>query len=207
MSTAGDVNGDGYADLIVGAYGADNNGRADSGSAYVLFGKASGFANIDLASLGASDGYRIDGAVGSDRCGYSVSTAGDVNGDGYADLIVGAYCADNNGRSSSGSAYVLFGKASGFANIDLASLGASDGYRIDGAVAGDQCGHSVSTAGDVNGDGYADLIVGAYGADNNGRADSGSAYVLFGKASGFANIDLASLGASDGYRIDGAASE
>ena len=199
------MNGDGYADLIVGVSGADNNGRSESGSAYVLFGKASGFANIDFASLGASDGYRIDGAAADNYCGISVSTAGDVNGDGYADLIVGAYGASNNGRIYSGSAYVLFGKASGFANIDLASLGASDGYRIDGAVADDLCGGSVSTAGDVNGDGYADLIVAASYASNNGRAYSGSAYVLFGKASGFSNIDLASLGASDGYRIDGAA--
>ena len=93
--------------------------------------------DIDLASLAASAGHRVDGAAAGDDCGYSVSTAGDVNGDGYADLIVGARYADNNGRADSGSAYVLFGKASGFANIDLASLGASDGYRIDGAAAGD----------------------------------------------------------------------
>ena len=179
VSTAGDVNGDGYADLIVGAPIADNNGRPYSGSAYVLFGKASGFANIDLASLAASDGYRIDGAVTVDVCGGSVSTAGDVNGDGYAEVIVGAHYADNNGRAESGSAYVLFGKASGFANIDLASLGASDGYRIDGAAMGDECGRSVSTAGDVNGDGCAEVIVGAPFADNNGRSGSGSAYVLF----------------------------
>ena len=110
MNSAGDVNGDGIADLIVG----------DSAS-YVVFGHASGFAaNINLGSLDGSTGFSLSGA------GNSVASAGDVNGDGFADVIVG-----------SGSAqYVVFGKASGFAaNINLGSLDGSTGFSLTGAGA------------------------------------------------------------------------
>jgi hypothetical protein len=205
VSGAGDVNGDGYADLIVGTPTADPLGRGDAGSSYVLFGQAAGFANIDLASLTLAQGFRIDGAALGGWSGFSVSGAGDVNGDGYADLIVGSPAANPSGRSVAGSSYVVFGQAAGFANIDLASLTLAQGFRIDGAAAVDQSGRSVSGAGDVNGDGYADLIVGTPTADPSGRSDAGSSYVLFGKAAGFANIDLASLTLAQGFRIDGAA--
>jgi len=143
---------------------------------------------------------RIDGAAAGDSAGISVAAAGDVNGDGIADVIVGALGADNNGRIASGSAYVIFGRASP-GTVNLADLG-SGGFRIDGAAAGDEAGTSVAGVGDVNGDGRADVIVGAYLAGNNGRAGSGSAYVVFGKASSSA-VDLGSLG-SGGFRIDGA---
>jgi uncharacterized protein YaiE (UPF0345 family) len=205
VAGAGDVNGDGLADVIVGALLADNNGRGNSGSAYVVFGKTS-IGTVDLANLNASgsDGFRIDGAAG--EAGFSVGGAGDVNGDGRADVIVGAPFAGNNGRGGSGSAYVLFGKAS-TGTVDLAALNAagSDGFRIDGAVTNDQAGTAVADAGDVNADGRADVIVGAPLADNNATS-SGSAYVLFGKTS-TGTIDLANLNAagSDGFRIDGAA--
>ena len=203
VSSAGDVNGDGYDDLIIGAAGADNNG-AESGSSYVVFGKARGFsASMDLSALDGSNGFRIDGANQGDLSGFSVSSAGDVNGDGYDDLIIGAYRADNNGTGS-GSSYVVFGKASGFsASMDLSALDGSNGFRIDGENEDDQSGVSVSSAGDVNGDGYDDIIIGATGTDNNGN-DSGSSYVVFGKASGFsARIDLSALDGSNGFRVDG----
>jgi hypothetical protein len=206
VSSAGDVNGDGYADMIVGCQLADNNSRNNSGSSYVIFGKLSGFSDIDLDTFSTAglDGFRIDGAAINDGSGHLIAYAGDVNGDGYGDVIVGAPSASNNGRTESGSSYVIFGKSSGFANIDLASLSAADGFRIDGQGSYDKSGISVSSAGDVNGDGYGDVIVGAFLAGNNGRDDSGSGYVVFGKSSGFANIDLASLSAADGFRIDGA---
>lgn len=111
-----------------------------------------------------------------------------------ADVLVGANAASNNGRRSSGSAYVVFGKAD-TASVDLAALG-SYGFRIDGA-AGRHSWQLGGGAGDVNGDGKADVLVGAPLADTNGRENSGSAYVVFGK-SDTATVEVAALGAG-GY--------
>ena len=137
--------------------------------------------SINLSSLSGSNGFRLDGEVAHDYSGSSVSNAGDVNGDGFDDLIVGAKGADPNGTDS-GSSYVVFGQASGFsATMNLSSLDGSNGLRLDGEAAYDYSGQSVSTAGDVNGDGFDDLIVGASRADSNGT-DSGSSYVVFGRS-------------------------
>jgi hypothetical protein len=198
VGSAGDVNGDGRPDALVAANATDDNGRTNSGAAYVVFGKTTTTA-IDLNALGAQ-GYRIDGAGADDQAGDAVANAGDVNGDGRPDALVGAPLTDNNSRADSGSHYVVFGKATTTA-IDLNALGAQ-GYRIDGAGAGDYAGLSVANAGDVNGDGRPDALVEGHQADNNSRADSGSAYVVFGKTTTTA-IDLAALG-GQGYRIDGA---
>ena len=163
-----------------------------------MFGSATP-ANRDLASLG-SGGFRVDGAQAGDSSGWSVAGPGDVNGDGRADILIGADQADNNGRNTSGSTYVVFGSATP-ANRDLASLG-SGGFRIDGALAGDSSGTPSPAPGDVNADGRADMLIGAPVAGNNGRVISGSSFVVFGSATP-ANRDLASLG-SGGFRIDGA---
>ncbi|SFE13129.1 integrin alpha [Nitrosomonas sp. Nm166] len=206
VSSAGDVNGDGFDDVIVGAPNAEPNGRS-SGTSYVVFGKASGFdATLDLSSLDGSNGFRLNGVAAYDQSGSSVSSAGDVNGDGFDDVIVGAPYADPYGVRS-GSSYVLFGKASGFdAALDLSSLDGSNGFRLGGEEASNYSGYSVSNAGDVNGDGFDDMIIGARGADPNDNIDAGSSYVVFGKASGFdAALDLSSLDGSNGFRLDGAA--
>ncbi|MBM3677380.1 MAG: hypothetical protein FJW96_05780 [Actinobacteria bacterium] len=199
VAAAGDVNGDGRPDVVVGASAAGNRERATSGSAYVVFGKATP-ATVDLAALGRA-GLRIDGATPAERAGTSVAGAGDVNGDGYADIAVGAPGASAAGRAGSGVAYVVLGSPAPAA-IDLAAPGAR-GYRIDGADTDDETGFSIAGGRDVNGDGRPDLVVGAPGARANGRIESGSAFVVYGKAD-TAPIDLATLGAG-GYRIDGAA--
>ena len=208
VSGAGDVNGDGFDDLLVGNPKGDvSDGSYDlDGSSYVVFGKASGFsATMELASLDGSNGFRLDGEMAGDFSGRSVSNAGDVNGDGFDDVIIGAYGADPNGDNS-GSSYVVFGKASGFnATVDLSNLDGSNGFRLDGEMAGDFSGRSVSNAGDVNGDGFDDLIVSAFSADPNGD-QSGSSYLIFGRAAGFsAAINLSSLDSNSGVRLDGVA--
>ncbi len=205
VSSAGDLNGDGFADLIIGASGASPNGLS-SGATYVVFGKASGFgATLALSSLNGTNGFQINGVAAGDISGFSVSSAGDINRDGFADLIIGAPKADPNGTDS-GASYVVFGKASGFsANLELSSLNGSTGFRISGEAANDGSGVWVSSAGDVNGDGFADLVIGAPGADPNGLS-SGATYVVFGRSSGFAaNIDLSSLNGTNGFQINGEA--
>ncbi|MER2513304.1 MAG: hypothetical protein ABTQ25_12965 [Nitrosomonas ureae] len=205
VSSAGDVNGDGFDDVIIGAFGAGPNGSF-SGSSYVVFGKASGFdAAMNLSALDGSNGFRLNGEAAFDHSGRSVSNAGDVNGDGFDDVIIGAPSADPNGLDS-GSSYVVFGKASGFdAAMNLSALDGSNGFRLNGEAAFDHSGRSVSNAGDVNGDGFDDVIIGAPGADPNADFRSeGSSYVVFGRASGFdAAMNLSTLDGSNGFRLDG----
>ena len=187
--------------MVIGAPYADDNGRFASGISYVVYGTTSG-ANIDLANFDASRGFRIIGKEG-DTAGYSVAAAGDVNGEGVVDLIIGAPDASPGGVNRAGSIYLVFGGPSG-ADIDLANLTPNQGVRFDGVQAGES-GFSVASAGDINGDGLADLIIGAHLEDANGRVDAGAAYVIFGKADGVSNVNLANLAPSDGFRIIGAA--
>ena len=165
MGTAGDVNGDGYADVIVGAHWFDN-GQTDEGRAYVYHGSAAG--------LGAAPNWTAESNQANARFGWSVGTAGDVNGDGYADVIIGASLY-YNGETDEGRAYVYRGSAAG--------LSTTANWRAESNQANAEFGHSVGTAGDVNGDGYADVIVGAPYYDN-GQVDEGRAFVYHGSAAG-----------------------
>jgi len=199
----GDINNDGYDDIIISAQGADPQGRTDAGTSYVVFGRSAShwsqadFSTIDLSNFrSGSSGFIIQGAAAYDNfspedenysyrssslyhsySGRSVSGAGDVNGDGYDDIIVGAYGVDSNGKVDAGASYVIFGKESGFSTVDLASF--TGGFVIQGAESEDLSGWSVSGAGDVNGDGYDDIIIGAVGSADR-FTFTGKSYVIFG---------------------------
>jgi RTX calcium-binding nonapeptide repeat (4 copies)/FG-GAP repeat len=206
VASAGDLNGDGFDDLIVGAFGADLGAATDTGSSYVVFGKATGWAaTTSLSALNGTNGFRLDGFASSDNSGYSVASAGDLNGDGFDDLIVGAYGADPGGTTGAGSSYVVFGKAGGWtATANLSTLNGTNGFRLDGVGGGDSSGVSVASAGDINKDGFDDLIIGAYAADPGGTIDAGSSYVVFGKATGWtATTNLSTLNGANGFRLDG----
>ncbi|WP_416908660.1 MAG: beta strand repeat-containing protein [Polymorphobacter sp.] len=201
VSSAGDVNGDGFDDLIVGAPRVDPNG-IDSGASYVVFGKSDGTAVELSAVAGGTGGFVINGALAFDYSGFSVSSAGDVNGDGVDDLIVGAKYADPNAIDS-GASYVVFGKSDGTAVELSAVAGGTGGFVINGASFRDLSGYSVSSAGDMDGDGLDDLIVGARAADPNGNY-SGASYVVFGKSDGTA-VDLSAIeaGIGGGFVMNG----
>ena len=208
VSSAGDVNGDGFDDLIIGASIADPNGMSYAGQSYVVFGSNSGFgASFNLSALNGSNGFAINGIAAYDNSGSSVSSAGDVNGDGFDDLIIGASGADPNGIYNAGQSYVVFGSNSGFgASFNLSALNGSNGFAINGIASSDHSGSSVSSAGDVNGDGFDDLIIGARTADPNGMNYAGQSYVVFGSNSGFgASFNLSALNGSNGFAINGIA--
>lgn len=169
VATAGDVNGDGFADVIVGAPRQDVV-AVDEGRAFVYHGSASGIPASPSRRLGNPAG-QADGLFG-----FSVASAGDVNGDGYVDVIVGAYLQDNV-ATDEGNAFVYHGSASGIPASPSRSLD-SPTDQADGHF-----GVSVASVGDVNGDGFADLGVGANRYDN-GAVNEGSAFLYLGSASG-----------------------
>ncbi len=189
LAGAGDVNGDGYDDILIGAYG-DEDGGSYAGQTYLILGKSSGWAmDTDLSSSDAS----FWGEDMNDYSGYSVSGAGDVNGDGFDDILIGAM-GDEDGGLNAGQTYLILGKASGWSmDTDLSSSDAS----FWGEDTDDYSGYSVSGAGDVNGDGFDDILIGAYGDEDGGGFASGQTYLIFGRSIGWSmDTDLSSADAS-----------
>ena len=213
VSTAGDLNGDGYADFVIGSPQAYDPLHPLGGAAYVLFGNPSGLpADVDVALLDGTDGFRVTGTSMFAGAGADVSTLGDINGDGFDDLLVTAVQMAATAGTGTGeyvepipSSFVLFGKDGGWdPSIDLSTLSGSDGFRIP---ATSQVGFGglvfVRGAGDFNGDGLEDMVIGdIYGSAAAPLA--GSSYVVFGKTDGWTDVfDPSGLDGTDGFRIDG----
>ncbi len=217
LSEAGDINGDGFEDLAITAPAQDR--AATPARAYIIYGRAespaaaTGAAEgdprvLDIASLTKEEGFIIQGRQRDDGFERSIASAGDVNGDGIDDLILGARDASSHGSpqgSTVGEAYVLFGKrgdGSQFGSpeaplaappgtapsperqlVDLDKLGPSDGFLIFGnsliSFYYGSVGETISGVGDVNGDGYDDILVGA--PINRGTSgERGGAYLIYG---------------------------
>ncbi|MEM7595420.1 MAG: integrin alpha, partial [Cyanobacteria bacterium P01_A01_bin.83] len=159
VSEAGDVNGDGYQDIIIGAPDTAVNNKLRAGHVYVIFGheNQTSSASLDVNNLDGSDGFVIEGLSKGYRLGESVSNAGDVNHDGIDDLLLGIPYAENNNQERSGKTYLLFGDSAlgSSGTIDLSTLN-NNSVVFQGGKKGSYLGISVSAAGDFNADGIDD---------------------------------------------------
>ena len=184
VSAGGDVNGDGFADFLISA----DRANGDTGETYVVFGGSdvgSG-STIDLSDLDGSNGFVMNGIDAGDQSGFGIGAAGDINGDGVGDIIVGAMYGDPASGADAGESYVVFGKAqsqSFSASLELSGLDGANGFVINGIDADDLSGFAVNGAGDVNGDGIDDILVSAQSAEFYGLTNAGETYVIFGGGS------------------------
>jgi gliding motility-associated-like protein len=212
VSGAGDVNGDGIDDFLIGAsgnyqpwYGKDKIMKFIEGAAYLVYGNAAGFPpNIDLALLNGANGFKIRNDIPfSDfpNTGYDVSSAGDINGDGISDFMVSDPYRHTSNGTQNGNTYVVFGRTSGFpAELLLSTLNGTNGFSVMGTINYSAAGHAISSVGDINGDGMQDIAIITSGS----TANNGKCYVVYGRNSGFpAVIKTDQINGTNGFVIEG----
>ncbi len=181
VGDAGDLNADGLNDLYISAPKVSVDEADFAGQTYVIYGSTIAFpATLDLGALG-NKGFTINGISTLDFSGNSVCGPGDINGDGMDDLLIGAFIGDNQSATSGGETYVIFGNPAGFPNqMDLTQLDGNSGYTIFTDEAYARLGFRVGDAGDFDGDGANDFLIGAdFGAEEV-AGESGKAYLLYG---------------------------
>ncbi|MCR8547416.1 tandem-95 repeat protein [Salipiger sp. P9] len=202
----GDVNGDGYADIMISATRATVDGRAQAGESYVFFGGPGGAGLSGTLTIADAD-LVLQGGHAYQMSGAALAGVGDVNGDGIDDMLIGAPDTLSAGTGTHAAAYLVYGSRSyGSRTLDLTALTPDQGIAFTLPAADTALGAHVAAIGDINGDGLPDFAISAEYASVNGVANSGSVYVIFGKRGGLdAGIDLSTLNGSDGFRIDGAA--
>lgn len=193
VGAAGDTNGDGRQDVVVGVI---PNVSDSPGTAYLVYGKDDSLP-VDVTAEGNEWGYRIRGEGNGNTTGETVSGAGDVNGDGLDDVLVGAHRLY---RNLPGKAYVVFGRETG-EDVRLGRLG-NRGFQLVGGPGRDRAGSALAAAGDLDGDGFDDFLVGASWAGAGGRVGAGVTYVVYGGKS-TSDLRLRDLGRR-GYAIAGA---
>ncbi|NOG45168.1 MAG: tandem-95 repeat protein [Calditrichaeota bacterium] len=186
----GDINGDGFQDLIVAAYRNSANNRLNSGSVFIIFGKGSDSKAV-ISDLNNPANYdvRIDGIDKKNQLGRSVAS-GDLNNDNFDDILIGANTSNTNGKLGSGSVFVIHGSAN-FGLQKIRDLEDQNNYsiRFDGALRNDRLGEKV-LSGDVNGDGFDDIIMSAALANNDESQDLGSIYIVYGNNSSGTGVIL-----------------
>ena len=196
---AGDVNGDGHPDLLLPAPQATYKGRTQAGVVFVLYGSASLGAIAAEQAVTTGRGFMVGGAKTEGGLGAEAQAAGDVNGDGYDDIIMIDHAPGVEGESHT---TIVFGRATS-GEIDLLAPPAGRTSRL--AVVGDF--DFARGAGDINGDGRADVVVSSIFASSvNGIELAGTSFVVYGSATPPANLDVSTLTPTTGFRIDGGAS-
>jgi hypothetical protein len=195
LSKAGDLNGDGINDIAIGASGAGTYAKYASGQTYVIFGGTSFPDTLNLSRLTDSIGLVINGVESVDYSGKSVRGAGDVNGDGMDDLIIGAPFVARDTNVNVGESYVVFGTPNFGDTLELSDLNGSNGFVIPGSREAEFSGIAVNGLGDVNGDGIDDIMLANY----RDFGDSIETYVVFGANTFNDTLDLSTLNGMNGF--------